>query len=455
MVKNNSVRLLPNIHAFLKKTLQANISLYFELISAFGSPLHFIFPSVINNNIAAFENVLNNQGISYRILYAHKTNKSSAIITTCAKNNIGVDVASIEELRHALGQGIIGHDIGVSGPSKSHRLLQLALRHNCLIQIDSLNELNILNSLAKHKKNPARILLRFRPKDQVNSRFGFLESEIMQILADVIPNYNYLKLEGFSFHLSGYDLLDRAYAIMHLIELIKVARNKGFPCRIINMGGGIPVSYVSKSSWEEFSMDCHPEIFHAQRAFDHFYPYHSELSGVNFLSALLEWKKSPQDSSLATLLKDEAIELLLEPGRSLVADGGVTIFKVRDIKEASNYKIITVDGTSFSLSEQWFNSEFLPEPLHLHNSDGANLPIQACVAGSSCLEVDVLSWRKITFNNQPKLGDLLMYVNTAGYQMDSNESMFHLMPLPKKIVLYPQGETIKWKTDEEFGELDL
>lgn len=66
----------------------------------------------------------------------------------------------------------------------------------------------------------------------------------------------------------------------------------------------------------------------------------------------------------------------------------------------------------------------LGSPLHLV------LP-----TGSTCLESDMLTWRKIGFWRRVVPGDHLVYLNTAGYQMDSNESPFHEVDLPVKVVL--------------------
>ena len=46
------------------------------------------------------------------------------------------------------------------------------------------------------------------------------------------------------------------------------------------------------------------------------------------------------------------------------------------------------------------------------------------MAGNLCLEQDMITWRKLKFEKIPKNGDYLIYFNTAGYQMDSNESKF-------------------------------
>jgi diaminopimelate decarboxylase len=123
---------------------------------------------------------------------------------------------------------------------------------------------------------------------------------------------------------------------------------------------------------------------------------------------------------------------------------------VKDRHESEGYAILTAEGTSFSLSEQWFNSEYLPDPILLGAS--ADLPTQsftACVGGSTCLESDMITWRKIAFDRPVRVGDIVVYANTAGYQMDSNESPFHGLPLPRKVVVtLTEDNAMHWRLDE-------
>lgn len=75
------------------------------------------------------------------------------------------------------------------------------------------------------------------------------------------------------------------------------------------------------------------------------------------------------------------------------------------------------------------------EPKLISKNNNSNNSILASVAGNLCLEQDMITWRKIKFDTIPEKGDLLIYYNTAGYQMDSNESEFHKIPLVKKYVV--------------------
>jgi diaminopimelate decarboxylase len=61
-------------------------------------------------------------------------------------------------------------------------------------------------------------------------------------------------------------------------------------------------------------------------------------------------------------------------------------------------------------------------------------PIRASIAGHSCLDGDVISHRLLAFDSHPRAGDLLIYANTAGYQMDLLENEFHRHPMPVQLV---------------------
>lgn len=111
-------------------------------------------------------------------------------------------------------------------------------------------------------------------------------------------------------------------------------------------------------------------------------------------------------------------------------------FPVQGFKRNDAHGIVTVAGLGMSLSEHWKGSEYLPTPIVVpHGAARKQAPVQAAVGGSSCMEYQSLTWRKIRFPGEPRHGDLLVYPNTAGYQMDKNESEFHQLPLPPQIVL--------------------
>ena len=99
-----------------------------------------------------------------------------------------------------------------------------------------------------------------------------------------------------------------------------------------------------------------------------------------------------------------------------------------------------VEGSSFSACETWFSSEYLVDPILVKKSEGGRCSSKFYIAGHSCLEDDVLTNRFIELDSYPVPGDLLVFANTSGYQMDLLENEFHRHPMPKKVVVLKAGD---------------
>ncbi|MET8628372.1 Y4yA family PLP-dependent enzyme [Kitasatospora sp. NPDC004669] len=421
-----------------------------ELSYGLGGPFHFLLPERFDANLAGFQAVLAEACVGGRVYYAKKANKATVFVERCALAGAGVDVAGHGELAEALAAGVRGEHLMVTGPAKADRLLRVAALHGALIAVDAPDELDRL--LALELPCPARVLLRRHPDFQPHSRFGLDAVQLDEALRRCVEAGDRVRMEGFSFHLSGYEVRPRADLAGELVELCLKARVLGLQADRISIGGGFAVDYVPAEAWEAFLAGQGPEHYHGGRAFTarDFYPYHSPVAGPDVLRSILAARPGGSGPILAARLRAAGVALLLEPGRALLDRAGSSVFRVQGVKDRRDgYGIVTVDGTSLSLSEQWFDSEYLPEPVLLpadHGLDDGG-PYAACVGGASCLDSDLLTRRKISFPVRPRPGDLLIYPNTAGYQMDSNESPFHELPLPPKVVLDRDGERLRWRLD--------
>lgn len=428
-----------------------------ELANAFDAPIHLLFPERFARNAEAFQHVLAEHRVKGRVYYAKKANKARCFVRVAADASLGVDVASVGEFADALAAGVRGADIGVSGPAKASDLLRLAVRHDALIAIDSLDELMRLADIARHGGRIARLLLRMEPASQHASRFGLNAAQLDTALSLCAEHRSAMALEGFSFHLSGYSAQARTDQAALAVRACIAARARDLNPHTVNIGGGFAMSYASASDWADFLATQGPADYHANKTFDGFYPYYAECDGARMLDAILAAMPEGESKPLATLLSEHELELMLEPGRALLDQAGFTLFAVQGVKDRGDYGITTVNGTSFSLSEQWFASEFLPDPELLTVLRAPNerlderpdepAPYRACVGGASCLDSDMVTWRKVAFAQRPAPGDLLLYPNTAGYQMDSNESPFHELPLPPKLVVTLDGPRPRWRID--------
>lgn len=449
--------LSPRLHPLISDFLASEKDSLFEKVSAFGSPTHFVFPQLLAENAAKFRKVLGQHRLEETMLYfAAKVNKAESFLEGASGAGVGADVSSLEELRAALSHGIPGERISVSGPAKKNRLLALAAQQGCTVSVDSKNELEgFLALIEKMKLQRQRILLRIGGLNETHTRFGAATNEIPSILAKIPPENFAVEFQGFHFHLSGYSTDERVAALQFAIQELKKARSLGHACNTINIGGGFAVRYVDSEDWKQFISTKMPTHFLRSKNIQSFYPYDSEINGERQLDAILA-ARTDAHTQVSDLLREQKIQLAIEPGRSLVDQAGITCVQVKGVKLISDGTLVVeVDANINHLSEQWFGSEFCVDPIHLQSDPVAESPsIEAAVAGNTCLEIDMLSWRKIGFRSAPKAGDLLVYANTAGYQMDSNESSFHRLPIPEKIAAFKKEGKWKWKKDAEYSFLD-
>ncbi|MDX2682922.1 Y4yA family PLP-dependent enzyme [Streptomyces soliscabiei] len=427
-------------------------ALLHELSHGLGGPYHVLFPERFDANAAAFREVFAEAGVDGRVYYAKKANKAAVYAGRAAVAGLGVDVASHGELREALAAGVRGADLVVTGPAKTDALLRVAVLQGALIAVDALDELDRLIAMSHQLACTARVLLRRLPPEQPHSRFGLDDGELASALTRCVEGP--VDMEGFSFHLCGYDVRQRADLAAGLVHLCGRARELGLRADRVSVGGGFAVDYVAAEDWRRFEESRRAEHFHAGKSFGGFYPYHSPVAGADALRTMLAATPAGERTSLAALLRAAGVTLLVEPGRALLDQAGFTVFRVQGVKERDGYAVLTVDGSSLSLSEQWFDSEFLPDPVLVPAGSRPVAdagPYPACVGAATCLESDMLTWRKIPFPLRPAVGDLLVYLNTAGYQMDSNESPFHELPLPPKVVVEPSAATqsspFRWRLD--------
>ncbi|MFD9960083.1 alanine racemase [Amycolatopsis sp. NPDC058986] len=440
-------------HPAVTTLLEDHRALLADLLDGLGSPLHVVLPEVFEENVTGLRQAFIESGADVDILFAKKANKADCYVSSAAALGAGIDVASSAELVKALAGGVPGHRIGISGPEKDDTLHALAVQHNCLVAIDSISELRRLAATARLADRRVRVLLRSRTSGQPGSRFGMAAAERDAAVGLCMELAGHVRFQGFSFHLNGYSPGERAMAANEMIEHCLDARRRGArSAELVDIGGGLPMRYVDPGLWDEFLRQNEPAHYHgtkASRGFS-FYPYggHSPAEAARMIMS----HPVDGDESLSAKAARNGIRFLVEPGRSLLDQAGFTVYRVQQVedrRDTDGYAIVTVAGNSLSLSEPWFNTDYLPDPLLISAEPAADEVFPACVAGSTCLENDMVTWRKIGFPRPVRPGDHLVYFNTAGYHMDFLESRFHDTALPLKAVirLGDGGASPRWRLD--------
>lgn len=472
------LKLTPVISEPVRRFL-SDKTLLFDVLDGLGSPLNVLFPDNLRPNIHHFKDAFVKNGVNGRILFAHKCNQSDSLIRQLSIEDSGIDVSSVKELQHALANGFIADRIESTGP-KDAELLALSIQHGVWINVDSIPELKLLIAIKQQLKThpPVKILLRlcgFRAAHShflnKGSRFGVPLQELdsaLSILADTPA----IQLCGFSFHLDTVSLLERTIAIENCIEVFDTALNRGFNPNILDIGGGYKVNYLADGAeWNRYttalkesalgtteSLTWHGNSFglHAERgvlkgSFNS-YAYYDQQTGGHFLNELLNQKLPSQDNStVASFLRDNMIELWIEPGRALVDQCGITIARVQNIHPSSTGDTLV----NLSMKRQdiaFLDQEIFVDPIVVNRSSSPDRkPVEVFFAGNLCLESDLIYRHKTWLEAYPSPGDAVVFINTAGYFMDFSATQSIMHPLARKVVVNEQGDRMRWCLDECYS----
>lgn len=436
-------RTAPLLSSPIQELLSERTSLS-DWVSGFGSPLHVVFPAQARENYRQWEDLLGRAYGSCKIQFALKSCKSSALLQAFAKAGAGADVSSAQEIVSAFVNMVSTHDMAMTGPAKTNHEMALCLKHRIPIHVDCIEELRRLLDIAGWAGDPARLFLRLRPGSEARSRFGMPPDQIEECL-------NLLKAAGvdqigYSFHLNDYEMSSRVRELGRCLQLARRSHAAGFRCCGIDIGGGFPMRYLAGFDRDTYNNGP----LWSGRCASGTYPYAAETYGPFHAAAVIATALA--DPTDLAFLEAGNIPILLQPGRSLLDQCGVTAFRVTELKALDeNSQIAVLDGMSFSLSETWFGSDFVPEPIIINVGNRAprTADLHTYLVGRSCLESDVIRKRSIRPSNGISAGDLVVFVNTAGYQMDSNESAFHQIPLPRKLAAVRKSTGWAFHLDEQ------
>jgi diaminopimelate decarboxylase len=446
--------LSPILRPGTAELLAGNGPLLIEWVARHGSPVNLIWSDELQKNVAALTGVLRESGVAHALYYGAKVNKSPGLLAAALRAGAGIDVSSLYELRDARRLGADGTQLVATGPAKTAAFHNELISCNALISVDSPEELEDLIRCLPAGGGPVQaVLLRLRPANQARSRFGMPATAIRHCLSR-IAGESRLRFDGLHFHLSGYSWESRAQAIGEVAGLISESRARDFAPRMIDIGGGLPIQYVDQRAYQAHLGAQMPEDYRTGKVPASFYPYGGGLSAAEWLRCLLRAPMA-DGRSFADYLVHEGLVLGMEPGRALADQAAISVFRVLRVKAVGpDTHVVFVEGSSFSACETWFGSEFLVDPVLVPATSPpvAARPIRAYLAGHSCLDEDVLCNRWLTFPIAPRAGDLLVYANTGGYQMDLLENEFHRYPMPSRLCVVRDAKGQLTLVPDKTGE---
>ena len=225
------------------------------LIERHGSPLNLLDPDPMGRNARELEDAAERFGVDLKLFFARKANKALAFVDAAREHGLGVDLASERELSQALARGVPGADLIMTAAIKPLSLLELCLSSGATVAIDNEDELQSLSGRpAIRAARPDRPATRANPgPGRSPTRFGLGVQEMLAMVDRQIPDATAspLRIDGVHFHLDGYLAEERVAALSEALALIDALRARGHEPQFIDMGGGIPMSYLDSSEqWE-------------------------------------------------------------------------------------------------------------------------------------------------------------------------------------------------------------
>tara|TARA_Y100001978_G_scaffold201235_1_gene219129 strand:- start:108 stop:1481 length:1374 start_codon:yes stop_codon:yes gene_type:complete len=406
-----------------------------SLIERYGSPLYLLDEMTLRNSCKAYKKALEKYypGKSLPI-YASKANSSLFMSNLVHSEGFGLDAVSEGELITALNGGVDSKKIVFHGNNKSNREIKFALKNHIKIVVDNSFDLDRLVTFSESSNSTQEVMVRFTPgiechtheyikTGSVDSKFGFAIEKLEEVFIQIKKAKN-LKLVGLHAHIGSqiFELDPHKDLAEIMVKVALEAQKFGHIITELNLGGGLGVKYIPD--------DDPPTIE--------------------------EWVKTISEAVLKECEKNnfKLPTLMCEPGRSIVAAAGVTIYKLGAFKEIPGLKTyISVDGGMSDnprpiTYQSSYSACLVNDPLNL------NSPKHFTIAGKHCESGDVLF--KSIFLGNCKTGDLLCVFGTGAYNL-SMSSNYNRIPRPATILLNQGAAELiqKRETPEDLLKFDV
>ncbi len=365
-------------------------------------------------------------------LYASKANSSLSLCALIASEGFGLDAVSEGELLTALRGGMKGENIVFHGNNKSFNELKFAYKNNVTIVLDNHHDIELLKKIASDEK-PAKLMLRLTPgiechtheyirTGHLDSKFGFDPDEVETVLKELM-RYNWANLTGLHAHIGSqiFEVQPHVDLAGVMADILKLAQKIGHPIVDLNIGGGLGIKYVKE--------DNPPSI----------------EKWIEVIS-----------NSVVKACRERNLDLprlMCEPGRSLVANSGLTIYKIGAKKVVPGIRTyLSVDGGMSDnprpiTYQSLYSACLVDKPLNLKSE-------KVTIAGKHCESGDVLL--KDFFLPPCESGDFLAVFGTGAYNY-SMSSNYNRIPRPATVIVSKGGVDLIQKRElpEDLLQLDV
>jgi diaminopimelate decarboxylase len=386
-----------------------------ELAKQFGTPLYIMDGAGVQTMAQAYVATLATHypGASLP-LYACKANMNKGLVRHISRFGMGLDVVSGGEVYTAQQAGVPMDTVLFNGNNKSVEELTLALQAGVArITVDNLTELDLLAEVAAGLGQKAHILMRITPgidchthdyirTGQVDSKFGFNLTDVDVALQKIVGPYaNHITLCGLHAHIGSqifeqapyHDLVD-----VMLAQYQHIQQQFGLTLPDLNLGGGLGIAYT---------------------------PQDDPLNVATVVGQVAQYCAQQFTKTGYPLPR-----LLMEPGRSMVATSGLTLYTLgsqKHVPHATTYWAVD-GGMGDNIRPSLYGAQYSAKVVTQLQS----APTQpVTIAGKYCESGDVLikNWPMPTSTTR---GDLLAVFGTGAYNY-AMASTYNRVPRPAMV----------------------
>lgn len=360
------------------------------------TPFYFYDTKLLGETLKAAKKGAEKHNIELH--YALKANSNKDILKLIKNAGFGADCVSGNEVKQALDCGFKASKIVYAGVGKSDAEIRFAIKKNIFcFNCESIEEIKVINAIAKTENKTAHIALRINPNVNANThhyittgleenKFGINAWELEDAL-NVMRKSKNIKLVGLHFHIGSQitDLTVFKNLCLKVNEMLEWFSNRNIVIENINLGGGLGVDY-----------------------------YHPDISSVpdfeNYFSLFRKFLKiEPRQ------------HLHLEPGRAIVAQCGSLISRVLFVKKGVQTNFIILDaGMTELLRPALYQSYHTIENITGAKRKNMN---KYDVTGPICESSDC--FRKAVELPETKRGDIIA-IRTAGAYAESMSLTYNL-----------------------------
>ena len=442
-----------------------------DLAREHGTPLFVFSESRIRHNIARLQRASEVIGCPLKVCYAAKAMSTMGILKAVKDAGCDIEVNSGGELWKALEAGFSGDQIIFNGTSKEVWEVTNAIEAEIYaIQVDSLYELSLIEETAKRLGKRANVSLRLVPEIEsdthsglqtalVTSKFGMMPDEAFAAFREHNDS-PHLDLCGIHLHVGSQnpDPIVYTQAFETLYQGLKrIEAEWGSAVRLVSIGGGFPVNYLRSGAGNI-------EIAEPQRQM-----FAADFEPIDAINAAWHAIREDIGSDGAAHLV-ENLTLLLEPGRSIIADTGICLTAVRNSKSrpvsnsAIHDPLSAIDN--WLLTDAGFNILLSMETYkwyyHLISADRAGEPhdFPYKLAGPLCDGGDVYfdhegqnrlpEHRLLPADIEPE--SILAMLNCGAYSL-AQASQYNGRFLPAVVLIRENGDAELIRRREGFEDL--